>query len=226
MTDTNHDPEAPAEPQAAPAETASAAPVEPAAVVPPAPPLQPAVAPVADGALAQGPVAEVEVEADAEAEAAAVPAPGRERVLRGILFALPVIPVGVIAWVVIWQWGFISAIVAFGVAAGAAFLYRRGSGGRVSWAGVVSIIAVTLVTLVLAFLGGIASDLAAAMGVDFISAMRWPEFWDVYMQNVLGNPELWSSLTPDLLMSLLFAALGCFSVLRNLMKQARTAGTD
>lgn len=145
---------------------------------------------------------------------------GPERVGRGILLSLLIIPAGVIAWTIIWQLGFMSAIIAFGVALGGAWLYRRGSGGRMGLAGIISTIAVTLVTLVLSFLAGIATDLAAFLEIDTWTAITSPEFWDLYFLNIFDNPDLWSELTGDILFALLFAALGTFSVFRSLAKSA------
>ncbi|MDY0909474.1 hypothetical protein [Microbacterium sp. CFBP9034] len=151
------------------------------------------------------------------------PEPGPERVGRGILLSLLIIPAGVLAWTIIWQLGFMSAIVAFGVAVGAAWLYRRGSGGRIGAVGIAATIVVTLVTLVLAFLAGIAADLATFLEIDLLTAIGSAEFWDLYVLNVTDNPELWEQLTPDILFALLFAALGTFSVFWNLAKAAKAA---
>lgn len=159
--------------------------------------------------------------APAESAVATQAVPGPERIGRGILLSLLIIPAGVIAWTIIWQLGFMSAIIAFGVALGGAWLYRRGSGGRMGVAGVISTIAVTLVTLALSFLAGIATDLAAFLEIDTWTAITSPEFWDLYFLNIFDNPDLWSELTGDILFALLFAALGTFSVFRNLAKSAK-----
>lgn len=150
-----------------------------------------------------------------EAASAAAPAAeqGPENVGRGILFSLAVIPVGVILWTLIWSMGFIAAIVAFAVAFGAAWLYQKGSGGRVGAKGIVWIIVVTLVTLVIAFFAGIAASVASESGLAFGS----PQFWAAY-QYILSSDATWSSLTRDILMSLLFAALGIFSAIRGVMQ--------
>ncbi|HLU28530.1 MAG TPA: hypothetical protein VKZ65_08835, partial [Glycomyces sp.] len=52
--------------------------------------------------------------------------------VRGVLFALAIIPVGIILWGIVWSLGFISAIVGFAVAIGAMFLYKLGTGGRIT----------------------------------------------------------------------------------------------
>ena len=98
-----------------------------------------AVEPAPD-AVPASPQAEVQA-AEAEFPAPGAPDAGPERVLRGILFSLLIIPAGVLAWAIIWQLGFMSAIVAFGVAVGGAWLYRFGSGGRMGVVGIVCAVA-------------------------------------------------------------------------------------
>jgi hypothetical protein len=39
-----------------------------------------------------------------------------ENVQRGVIFALIALPVGVVAWDILWSFGFVASIVAFGVA--------------------------------------------------------------------------------------------------------------
>ena len=51
-----------------------------------------------------------------------------EQVGRGIALALIALPLGVVVWVLLWSIGFVSSIVALGVALAALSLYRRGSG--------------------------------------------------------------------------------------------------
>lgn len=155
--------------------------------------------------------------------AAAASDPPPPSLARGILFAALAVPIGVVAWVGIWQAGFISAIVAFGVAWLALFLYRRGSRGEVTRAGFWVVVAITVVTLVLGFFGGVAWDMGTVLGFELPAAFADAEFWWLYRANLAENPELWSAYTPDILLSLLFGALGTFSVFRTLAKQ--TSGT-
>ncbi|GAA2013087.1 hypothetical protein [Microbacterium ulmi] len=150
------------------------------------------------------------------------PAPAPERVGRGALFAVPVLPIGVVAWVVVWQLGFVSAFVAFGLVALAAFLYRLGSGGRVGGRGLAVIVGLTVVTLVVAFLAGFAADLAAFLAVPFPGSIGDPVFLDNLALNLFDNPELWAEYLPTILISVGLAALGVFSVVRQLAKEARS----
>ncbi|MDL9980007.1 hypothetical protein [Microbacterium candidum] len=146
-----------------------------------------------------------------------------ERIGRGLLFALPVVPVGVFLWVLIWQWGFMSAIVMFAVSAGAAFLYRKGSGGRIGYPGLWVIVGLTVVTLVLSFLGGIAADVAEYMGLSMANALGSSDFWTVYFDNLFANPKMWDSYTKDILFAVLFAGLGTLGTFRRVLAQARAA---
>jgi hypothetical protein len=142
----------------------------------------------------------------------------RENVARGTVFSLVVIPLGVIAWVVLWNFGFIASLVAFGVAFGAMTLYRIGSGGFLGFNGAVRGTIITVVTLLLAFFGGVVSDMITAWtdgtGGSAIESLVTPEFWTTF-QMVLAEPGLVSSYLPDFGLALLFGALGCFSVLRS-----------
>jgi hypothetical protein len=151
------------------------------------------------------------------------PAVPTERIGRGALFALGAIPAGVLVWVLIWQLGFISAIVAFGVVIAATFLYRLGSGGRVGKGGLAVIVGITLVTLFVAFFAGLAVEMAGVLGYVLPASLTDPIFWDDFAYNVFDNPELWSELTLSIVMTVVFAVLGTFGVVRQLSKEARAA---
>ena len=157
------------------------------------------------------------------AAASAPPSQAAELVSRGVLFALLAIPVGIAVWVLLWQWGFISAIAAFGVAWAALTLYRYGSGGLVSRAGFWIVMSITVGTLALSFLAGMAWDMASFLELDIPAAFVSSEFWWLFQANLTDNPDLWAAYVPDILLSVLFAALGTFSVFRTLAKQ--TSGT-
>jgi hypothetical protein len=134
-----------------------------------------------------------------------------ENLVRGLLLTLVIIPAGVIVFVLLWNLGFISAIVGFGVAFGAFFLFRLGSGGRVSIPGAVVITVVTVVTLVLAFLIAIASDVAHITHVSIPEALFGPN-----LGRAIGANGLNALITVG------FGLLGCFTVLRNAFREART----
>jgi hypothetical protein len=77
-------------------------------------------------------------------------------VIRGTLFALGALVLGVIAWAIVSAIGFISGWVALGIALVALWLYRKGSGGRISYTGAAWVSVLTFVTLIIAFFVGIA----------------------------------------------------------------------
>ncbi|GAB2465123.1 hypothetical protein HD599_000102 [Conyzicola lurida] len=145
-----------------------------------------------------------------------------ENVARGTVFSLLAIPVGIVAWVVLWRFGFVASIVGFGVAFLAIALYRFGAGvlGR---QGAVRVAIVTIVTLLLAFAAGVVSDVldfwTAQTGQDVFSSLVSPEFW-TQLQQILSIPGVAGSYLPNFGLALLFGALGCFQLLRSAFRAA------
>lgn len=140
---------------------------------------------------------------------------------RGALFALATIPVGVAAWVVLWGFGFIASIVAALVAFLAVRLYVLGA-GRLSRTGALVVLAVTVVTLTLAFVGGIAWDAATAVSEDG-SISAWdavtdPGFWS-WFWSIL--PEVLPDYGADIAWAAGFGALGSFATLRSAWTQTQ-----
>lgn len=145
-----------------------------------------------------------------------------ENVQRGTVLALVIIPAGIIVWTLLWSVGFIASIVAFGVAFGALALYRFGSGGAVGRNGAIRVTVITIVTLLLAFVAGLASD-----GLPI-----WMQQHRQTLVESLADPQFWSALSRAaangstavaFLLALVFGALGCFSVLRAAFAQTRAA---
>ncbi|WBU37620.1 hypothetical protein [Homoserinibacter sp. YIM 151385] len=190
-------------------------PTETPSAVPPAPAISEpgAVAPYAGPAISEPPTS-----------AFAGPELPAENVPRGTLLALLAIPAGIIVWTIIWSFGFIASIVAFGVAAVAVWLYRRGSGGRVSVGGAVRVTVITVVTLLLAFIAGLASDLlplyTSQNGITAVQALTDSTFWTILVRAVT-SPSTIGSVGVQLGMALLFGLLGCFGILRGTFRQAR-----
>jgi len=145
-----------------------------------------------------------------------------ENVPRGTLMALLIIPAGIIVWVILWQFGLIASLVALGIAIGALWLYRIGSGGRISRAGAVRITVITVVALLLAFLAGLVADVlpmyANQRNLDYVSALTSGEFWEFFSHAVDNNL---GDVVVQLVIALVFGALGCFSVLRTAFVQTR-----
>lgn len=140
---------------------------------------------------------------------------------RGIALSLLVIPLGAVAWVVLWNMGFIASIVSFGIAAGAVALYRAGSKHPVTRTAFLAVIVVILAAVIVSFFSGLAADTATFLKMDAATAAASEEFWATYWLNILDNPELWESYAPDIGMTLLFTALGCFSVIRSMARETR-----
>lgn len=141
----------------------------------------------------------------------------REDVFRGAVFASAVIPLGIILWLVIWNLGFFSAIVGWAVAAGAIALYRLGA-GFATRKGAWVVVVVTVITMVLAFLGGMWLDLVQVLGVQPMTAVTEPETWQLFFEVLTYSPEIWRDYMPDIIMAVLLTLLGCFFVLRKLFK--------
>jgi hypothetical protein len=131
-----------------------------------------------------------------------------------------VLPAGVVAWDILWGFGFVASIVAFGVAYLAVRLYRFGSGGRISRNGAIAIAVITIGTLVISFISGFAVDLVGQY--SRISGQSIPEslvssrFWGIVFTAMTSGQALIS-----LLLAAAFGALGCFSILRSAFRQTR-----
>jgi hypothetical protein len=162
----------------------------------------------------------------AEPFAVAAPPLPPENLVRGLLLSLLAIPAGILVFVLIWNLGFIASIVGFGVAFAAFFLYRLGSGGRVSMRGAIVIALVTVVTLVLAFIAAevftVAGEIARVNDVPVTEVLTTPELLG-FVVNVLTSPEVAGALAGDAVMTLLFGAIGCFAVLRGAFREAKAA---
>lgn len=147
--------------------------------------------------------------------------PATERVLRGTLLALLVVPVGVALWVVIWNLGYVSAIVAFLIALGAAFLYKLGAGGTISKRGALIVTGIVVIAVLLSFYAGMVSDyanfIAVEAGIGPFEALSLPMFWSAFNADL---PLVIEAYLPDFGLALLFGALGAFSVLRSAFKSA------
>ncbi len=142
-----------------------------------------------------------------------------ENLQRGVIFALIVLPLGIVAWDVLWSVGFVASIVAFGVAWGAVRLYRLGSGGRITRPGAIAVAIITIVTLLLAYVSGFIVDVVESLvkqGASVSEALSYPPFW-----GYVGSAMTSSSALVSFLLAVLFGALGCFSVLRGAFRMSR-----
>lgn len=148
-----------------------------------------------------------------------------ENVQRGVIFAMLALPVGVLAWDILWGVGFVASIVAFGVAYLAVRLYRFGSGGRISRNGAIAIAAITIGTLVIAFISGFAVEFVGQYsrisGASIPESLVSSQFWGIVFTAMTSSQALIS-----LLLAAAFGALGCFSILRGAFRQTRVQPTS
>ena len=150
--------------------------------------------------------------------------PPSENLQRGVIFALIALPVGVIAWDILWGFGFVASIVAFGVAYLAVRLYRFGSGGRVSRNGAIAVAVITIGTLIIAVISGFAVQIVGLysqqFGTSIPEALVAPRFWGIVFAAMTSIQAL-----PTLLLAAAFGALGCFGTLRAAFIQTRAQPT-
>ena len=146
----------------------------------------------------------------------------REDTARGTLFALAVIPLGIVVWVAIWNLGWIAGIVAYGVAVGALLLYRLGSGGFVSRAGAVRVLLISVATIVLSLIAMVVSDavneVSAETGDSVIATFVDPDFWTIFQLNVF-EPNVVSYYAPQVAIGLGIGLFGSFSTLRGAFRE-------
>ena len=150
----------------------------------------------------------------AEAAAAAQPP---ENVLRGFLLALLALPAGVIVFTLIWNLGFIASIVGFGVA----FARLLPLPPRFGWPhldeGRAIVTAVTLVTLVLAFISPTCQTSRPStqeIGISWIEVLLVARLRSVRARRA-HSPEVLGALGGNAALTLLFgrsAASPCCAV--------------
>jgi hypothetical protein len=146
----------------------------------------------------------------------------QENVLRGTLFSLIAIPVGVVLWVAIWRFGFVASIVAFVIAFGAAWLYRAGSGGVISRIGALVIALVVTAGVLLSFWAGLVSDYAVyaadQLGTDPFTAMSNDVFWPAFAQDF---PAIFGANGSSFAIAIVFGALGAFRIIARAFAEGR-----
>ncbi len=138
---------------------------------------------------------------------------------RGKLLALLVIPAGMALWILLWSWGFMSAIVSFVIAYGAVWLFQVGAKTTPTRADTYYLLVVILIGVIASFLGGMISDAwsvwAAEMGNEakFLSG----DFWSFVGANIT-NGDLWKSYSTDILIAFVFAILGAGALIKDLLQ--------
>ena len=145
-----------------------------------------------------------------------------ENVRRGVAVALVVLPAGIILWDLLWSFGFVASIVAFGIAWGAMRLYRIGSNGPFSRTGAIAVLVITVVSLVLAYISGFVVDLMPSYmdvtGRTVVDGLVDGRFWAQVFQN-MGDPRE----IPSLVLAIAFGALGCARILVGAFRSTRPA---
>jgi hypothetical protein len=136
---------------------------------------------------------------------------------RGLLFSLGGIVVGVVLTVVLWKLNFIASITSFAMAYSAIWLYAKGAGRGPAKgaAGVIGVIAL-----------GVVACLASLVVADALTALAaYPEIQGAEKAQLvvaaLLDPSVWGDYTREVLMYLLFAALGTFGLIRQLGRARR-----
>lgn len=146
-----------------------------------------------------------------------------ENRLKGVLYALIAPVLGVIAWLILWQFGFLAAAVAWLIAALTIYFYRLGA-GAVSRRSVPAIIGIIAFGVVAAFLSGMVYDALPSyleeIGGTATGALLSLDFWLFFGINLL-YPELWTSYLLDILISVAFAVLGSYGTIKQLLHETK-----
>jgi hypothetical protein len=138
-----------------------------------------------------------------------------ENVARGAIFALAAIPIGMLAF------GFLGAVGVFVFIAGmvvpfvAASLYRRGSGGSLSRAGWLPVIAISLIGIVLGvFTGLVASTFVAFQAVGGDGGIFSSAFWTTVARQLRGRITAAAGTRFFAIIGLALGIVGIFAALR------------
>ncbi len=137
----------------------------------------------------------------------------------GRLLSLLVIPVGIALWVILWQLGYMASLVAFGIAYGAVWLYQLGAKCQPDRKDAYFLIGVIVIGVILSFVGGMISDGWQAWVGEFGAAASFfsGDFWS-FIGESLADGQLWQEYATDILIALVFAALGAGMLMRDLLK--------
>lgn len=161
-----------------------------------------------------------------ETESATVPpAPlPPERLVPGLLLSLLAIPLGIVAFGLLSGFGYIVALAGIGVAAAAFFLYRLGSGGRVSIGGAVAVGAVTIVGIVGGVAGAravtLAQSLATTYGLDVWQVLFAADF-PSRVADVFSTPGYLAFLAQQAALPLIVGVIGCVTLVRGALRDTQ-----
>lgn len=148
-----------------------------------------------------------------------------EDAVRGGVFALAAVPIGVGLWLILWKLGWVASLLALGTAVGAARLYLAGStagrGGAISRRGAWVVAAVTAATVLLALLGTAWLAAAEYFGAQPLALLFEPEAWELLAHILANDPAPILDRLGNFQLTLLFSGLSCFFPLRQLFAQSR-----
>ncbi|SER17052.1 hypothetical protein [Microlunatus flavus] len=146
-----------------------------------------------------------------------VPVLPPERVGKGALLSLLAIPVGVLLAAGIWKLGFVASISGLVLAAGAAVLYVRGSGGRIK-KGIPVVALVVLLGIVASFFAVVAVDLYSVFPqLDPSISETYAGRGSFVAENLFYGPVLREYVSTGVMLAL-FAALGAFGTILRLVR--------
>jgi len=149
-----------------------------------------------------------------EATQAEITASADERIMRGLLLALVAVVAGVVLTVAIWRMGYIASITSFAMAAGAVYLYAKGA-GTTPRKGLVPLVGLIVVGVVAAFFAVVASD-ASDVYTQF--AVAGSESRVSFILDNIFRGDVLSDYAKDMAMFAVFAVLGVFGTMRQLLR--------
>ena len=149
---------------------------------------------------------------------------------RGLLFALAAIPLGIVVWVIIWELGYVASLASFVITGAAVWLYEKGAGAPPSRKAGIGLVGICLLGVILAFISGIFADGWSYYGsTDYLSQggleLSTSEKLQ-YVAEVMRQPQLWEAYTNDIVLTLLFTALGGGYIFFRLFKNRNSGATQ
>lgn len=134
---------------------------------------------------------------------------------RGIAYACLVIPLTVVVWLFVWQFGLITSVVAWGAAALAVRLYRYGSGWSPATRGAVAVLTIVIVSIFASLTAAFVYDAARGYFEEPSASMfvlgrafADPAFGDWFVSLYITQREVWAPWLLNLVFALLLSLLG------------------
>lgn len=144
---------------------------------------------------------------------------------KGLTIAALSIPLGIVAWDILWNGGFIASIVAFGIAWLAVKLFTKTTGFQPDVKAAKALIAIIVAGVVLGFLSGIVMDINKFFiqdtNIGAFQALGMGDFWMTVWTNLTQNGKMWGGYAFDIIISVVFAFLGCRSIISELIAASR-----